>query len=173
MSCRHKRLTESVYLVVVVVLVGLILHSQMNVYAAARLGSDDSTWSKLDQTHDPWNWSWLVAELHVEAAVWQQWLHTCVSQNKNGPLCTILNRGAPQKVKVLWAQRSHSVFSYQLIWMWIIQISLAKLVKWGKKISRTWQRLTHVLSSDPWPPMTRSCGCDPLAVSPHFCAASF
>lgn len=93
LSCKHKRLTENAYLVVLFVLVGLILHSQMIVYAAAQLGSVDSTWSRLDEKHCPWNWSWLVAELHVEAAVWQQRLHTCVSQNRNGPLCTILTRG--------------------------------------------------------------------------------
>lgn len=48
-----------------------------------------------------------------------------------------------------------------------LKICLAKLVKWRKK-SCTWQRGSHILSSDPWPLVTRSCGYDPLAVSPHF-----
>lgn len=53
LSCKHKRLTENAYLVVLFVLVGLILHSQMIVYAAAQLGSVDSTWSRLDEKHCP------------------------------------------------------------------------------------------------------------------------
>lgn len=49
--------------------------------------------------------------------------------------------------------KGHSAFSYWLIWMWMIQISLAKLVKWRKKFPHTWHRgsHTHILFPDPWP----------------------
>lgn len=137
-----KRLTGSAYLVVVFTLVGLILHPQMNVCAAAQLGSAGGTWSKLDRPHCPWKlalgggrtsrWSCRAAaavayvrepETICCAQLWTEELH---------------RRWRYSRFK------GHTVFSYRLIWMWMIQISLAKLVKGRKKFSHTWHRGAHM-----------------------------
>lgn len=166
-----KRLTESAYLAVVFILFGLILHSQMNVYAAAPLGSVDGTWSKLDRTHCPWNWLWVVSELPVEAAVWQQRLLTCVSQ-KQSVVHNFERRGSSEsegtlgsKVTVRFPIGSFECEWFKLVWPNWSSDAKSFLILDTEAHTHTYCSLT-LDPGDLW--------YDPLlAVSPHFRAASF
>lgn len=79
-----------------------------------------------------------------------------------------------------WGVHVERSRSDQLIWMWMIQINLAKLVMWSKNISHTWHKLSlfHTLHSHidtvlytecSMTLAIQSCGCGPqLAVSRCF-----